>query len=182
MNTSTDRGAHSSASFNTWVTALAKQHARRLARIARREGLEGVDALDAVQDTLFTFATHENARALIGDEDGSSRMLTTMLRNTARNARRRHHRVRPHDGWDDDAPAALDGTSTDEIVARAELHAQLGGCLATLSLVQRSVVKLRVFEELSGDEVAAQLAIDSSHVAVLLYRAKKSLAECMGAR
>ncbi|MBS2016487.1 MAG: sigma-70 family RNA polymerase sigma factor [Deltaproteobacteria bacterium] len=57
----------------------------------------------------------------------------------------------------------------------------LGGCLESLNRVQRDVVTLRMLEELSGEEVAEQLALEPGHVAVLLYRAKKSLAPCLTA-
>ena len=47
--------------------------------------------------------------------------------------------------------------------------------------VHRHVVTLRVLEELSGDETAAELGLTAGHVAVLLHRARKQLERCMQA-
>ena len=167
--------------FADWVTALARRHARRLARIARSEGLTGPEALDAVQDALLTFTFHADVQKLEGDDQGGAKMLTVMVRNAARNARRRHHRAQPHDSWDDESTGSSSACSSiEDLVAQAEQHALVRGCLDTLNKVQRDVVTLRMLEELSGEEVAEQHALESSHVAVLLYRAKKKLARCLG--
>ena len=168
--------------FADWLTRLTRQHARHLALVARGEGLDGSEALDAVQDALITFTLRPDAHHLRGDDESGAKLLTVMVRNAARNARRRHHRARPHDVWDDESTLTSETSSAEDLVAQAELHALLGGCLDTLNRVQRDVVMLRMLEELSGEEVAAQLALDSGHVAVLLFRAKKSLARCLTAQ
>jgi RNA polymerase sigma-70 factor (ECF subfamily) len=53
------------------------------------------------------------------------------------------------------------------------------GCLDHLGKLQRAVVSLRMLDEVAGEDVAAMLGLPSSHVAVLLHRAKQSLRTCM---
>ena len=164
-----------------WVAGLARAHASRLAAVARREGLTAADALDAVQDAFHTLIARPDAEALRDKPDDAARLLATIVRNAARNARRRHHRARPHVDVDSEALSA-DGTQPDIALDRAETSAQLAGCMASLGDVHRSVVTLRVLEELSGDEAARELGLTSGHVAVLLHRARKQLEQCMQQR
>jgi len=142
-----------------WIASLARDHATRLAAVARREGLAPADALDAVQDALHALIARPDAHALRDRPDQAARALAAIVRNAARNARRRHHRAKPH----------------------VETQAQLAGCLAGLAELHRSVVTLRVLEELSGDEAARALGLTAGHVAVLLHRARKQLERCMSA-
>jgi RNA polymerase sigma-70 factor (ECF subfamily) len=160
-----------------WIAGLARAHASRLAAVARREGLTAADALDAVQDAFHTLLARADADALRDRPDDAARMLVAIVRNAARNARRRHHRARPHVGVDD-----LAATDTpDAALARAETTAKVAGCMASLGDIHRSVVTLRVLEELSGDEAARELGLTPGHVAVLLHRARKQLEQCMTA-
>jgi RNA polymerase sigma-70 factor, ECF subfamily len=155
-----------------WVATLAKGHARRLAAIARREGLSAADARDAVQDALHAVV----ARGALRDRpDDAARVLAAIVRNAARNARRRHHRAKPHV----DVELATEEPAPDAVLDAAETRAQLAGCMAGLAELHRSVVTLRVLEELSGDEAARALGLTPGHVAVLLHRARKQLAQCM---
>jgi len=158
-----------------WVGGLARDHARRLAAVARREGLPPADALDAVQDALCSLVARDDARALRDRPDDAARVLVSIVRNTARNARRRHHRARPHV----DVELASDSPAPDAALDASETHAQLAGCMAGLADLHRSVVTLRVLEELSGEQAAHALGLTPSHVAVLLHRARKQLARCM---
>src|SRR5208282_4631019 len=132
-------------SFHGWVTDLVHQHRGRLARVVRREGVRADDALDCVQEAFLSFLNLAQARLLVGRPEDSARMLTILARNIARNRRRRHDYARPH--LVDDAVVqalASDATSADEVVAAAEQHALLLGCMATLHEVQRAVVRLRL--------------------------------------
>jgi RNA polymerase sigma-70 factor (ECF subfamily) len=160
-----------------WVAGLARDHASRLAAVARREGLAPADALDAVQDALHALIARDDARALRDRPDDAARVLVAIVKNAARNARRRHHRAKPH--LDVELASAEPGP--DAAFAAAETHAQLAGCMAGLAELHRSVVTLRVLEELSGDEAARALGLSPGHVAVLLHRARKQLAHCMAA-
>ena len=158
-----------------WVAGLAREHAGRLAAVARREGLTAADALDAVQDAFQTLIARPDAEELKQKPDEAARLLAAIVRNAARNARRRHHRAKPHV----EVELASDAAPPDRALEQAETHAQLAGCLADLADLHRNVVTLRVLEELSGDEAARALGLTPGHVAVLLHRARKQLEQCM---
>jgi RNA polymerase sigma-70 factor (ECF subfamily) len=161
-----------------WVAGLARDHAGKLAAIARHEGLEPADALDVVQDAFHTLLQRPEVTALRAHPDDAARVLAAIVRNAARNARRRHHRARPH------VDVAELGLATgepapDAVLAEAETAAQLAGCMARLGEVHRHVIALRVLEELSGHEAARALGVTPGHVAVLLHRARAQLEACM---
>jgi len=161
-----------------WIAGLARDHATGLASVARREGLTAADALDAVQDAFHTLLARPDAEALRDRPAEAARLLVAIVRNAARNARRRHHRARPHVDVDD-AGLVTAQTPPDAALDHAETRAQLAGCMASLGDIHRSVVTLRVLEELSGDEAAHELGLTAGHVAVLLHRARKQLERCM---
>lgn len=161
-----------------WVAGLARDHAGQLAAIARREGVGAIDALDLVQDAFHTFLQRPEAGALRDRPDEAARLLATIVRNAARNARRRHHRARPHVELAE-AELAGSGPGPEAALGHAETTAQLAGCLARLGDVHRHVITLRVLEELSGEEAARALGVTPGHVAVLLHRARKQLEACM---
>jgi len=112
---------------------------------------------------------------LRADPDAAARTLAAMVRNGARNLRRRHYNARPHD----DVELTAETPSPIDELDRATTVAQLEGCMAALGDTHRHVVTLRVLEELSGDEAARELGVTPGHVAVLLHRARKQLERCM---
>jgi RNA polymerase sigma-70 factor (ECF subfamily) len=163
-----------------WVAGLARAYADKLAAVARREGVGAEDALDVVQDAFHTFLRRPESERLRDKPDEAARLLGTIVRNAARNARRRHHRARPHvevSEVDLPSPAA----SAADTLDRAETTAQLVGCMARLGDIHRHVITLRVLEELSGEQAASALGVTPSHVAVLLHRARKQLEACLEA-
>jgi RNA polymerase sigma-70 factor (ECF subfamily) len=166
--------------FLEWVTRLVHTHRGRLYRLARREGLREEDALDCVQDAFHTFLLLPQARQLVESSDDSIKLLSALVRNHARNRRRRHEVARPHDSDDESlAQLAAEALSVDELIAQAQDFALMVGCLDHLGKLQRAVVSLRMLDEVTGEDVAAMLGLPSSHVAVLLHRAKQSLRTCM---
>src|SRR5689334_671811 len=84
-----------------WVSHLARDHAGRLAGFARREGAGAADALDVVQDAFHTLLARPDIAALREKPDDAARVLSVIVRNAARNLRRRHYRSRPHDDVDE---------------------------------------------------------------------------------
>ena len=96
----------------------------RWVAVARAEGLDAQDAIECVQDGLCTvlrgFSTEEVRvpHARLGG------YIARVVRNAARNGRRRHHRSRTHlplEGVElvDDLP------SSEDLVQRAEEHVRL---------------------------------------------------------
>jgi RNA polymerase sigma-70 factor, ECF subfamily len=176
-------GSPARAAFLAWVTRLVHDHRASLARIARGEGLGPEDAFDAVQEAFHSFLTLPQARSLVDEPDQSRKLLVVLTRNVARNRRRLHAVARPHTS----EPGALEAlpagaASVEDSIQAAEEQLRLAGCLATLAEVQRSVVTLRMLDDVPGEDVAHMLGITPGHVAVLLHRAKASLLDCMTAR
>jgi RNA polymerase sigma-70 factor, ECF subfamily len=166
--------------FLEWATRLVHTHRARLYRLARREGLRAEDSLDCVQDAFHTFLLLPQARQLVESADDSIKLLSVLVRNHARNRRRRHEIARPHDSGDETlALLTAEAPPVDELIAQAEDFALMIGCLDHLGKLQRAVVALRMLDEVAGEDVAAMLELPPSHVAVLLHRAKQNLRSCM---
>jgi RNA polymerase sigma-70 factor (ECF subfamily) len=146
--------------FLAWVTRLVHEHRARLARTARAEGLGPEDAFDAVQEAFHSFLTLPQAKRLVDEPDQSRKLLIVLTRNVARNRRRLHAVARPH-ASDTQVVQALPaaGRSVEEMVESAEQQLRLAGCLATLADIQRSVVTLRMLDEIPGEDVARTLGI-----------------------
>jgi RNA polymerase sigma-70 factor (ECF subfamily) len=162
------------------VSRLVHTHRQRLYRLARREGLREEDALDCVQDAFHTYLLLPQARQLVESNVDSLRLLSVLVRNHARNRRRKHEIARPHDSGDETlAHVAAEELPPDGLIAQAEDFALMIGCLETLGKLQRAVVSLRMLDEVAGEDVAAMLGLPPAHVAVLLHRAKQSLRSCM---
>ena len=166
--------------FLEWVTRLVHTHRGRLYRVARREGLRDEDSLDCVQDAFHTFLVLPQARQLVESNDDSLKLLSVLVRNHARNRRRRHEIARPHDSGDETlAVLTADAPPVDALIAQAQDFALMIGCLDHLAKLQRAVVSLRMLDEVAGEDVSAMLGLPPSHVAVLLHRAKHNLRSCM---
>ena len=151
-----------------------------LAAVARSEGLTPEDAVDCVQEGLCTIIDLVRAGELERGRDPAP-VLSTIVRNAARNHRRRHFRSRPHDEIDAHELPDRKLVFPDELVARAVEQLRLRACVAELCEIQRAVVTLRMLDERPGEDVADLLGITKNHAAVLLHRAKSSLRACMTA-
>src|SRR5690606_34623379 len=109
------------------------------AALARREGLSPQDAIDCVQEALCQLLTlaQRGAVPVVFEQWGP--YLAGMVRNGARNRRRRHAVARPHQDFES-LSLSGDAVPTDEMVAQAEQHIRLRACVADLCDVQRAVV------------------------------------------
>jgi RNA polymerase sigma-70 factor, ECF subfamily len=165
--------------FVGWISTLARTHTRSLAAGAVREGLTRVEAIDAVQEAFTTLLGIPQARELSLDDEGAGRLMTVLVRNAARNIRRRRHRSRTQLGLEGAMEIPADAPSVDALLAAAEEHVALLGCVNQLAEIQRLVVTMRALEELSPEEVARTLGLARGHIAVLLHRAKRALADCI---
>lgn len=166
------------AHFTGWVNKLAQEHTHALIKVAQREGLNAFDALDAAQEAFHTFLQLPQARSLVEHDEDAQKLLAVIVRNAARNMRRRHFRAAEHVPVDPEqlnAPAP----SVDELMIEAEQHVQLLGCITRLNEVQRQVVTLRLLQEVQLPQVAQTLDLEPNHIAVLLYRAKQALQRCI---
>lgn len=157
---------------------ITRSERARLVRVAQREGLGAEDALDAVHDALTTFLHLAMTDALPADPTTYAGFMVTTVRNAARNGRRLHRNAKPHASIEREEPEA--STEIPEaLVAEAEEHVRLRGCVDRLCDTQKAVVTLRMLEEHDGEDVAETLGISRGHVDVLLHRAKRALRACM---
>lgn len=164
------------------ITRVVHANRARLCRVARGEGLSPADAVDAVQDAFVSLLALPQARLALEAPAEATNLLVALTRNIARNRRRLHAVARPHERTDATLEALpADDVAVDDLLDRAEETVRLHGCLRQLADLQRSVVTLRMLDEVAGEDVARTLAITPGHVAVLLHRAKASLASCMSA-
>lgn len=157
------------------LTQVVREHRLALVAIARAEGLGPEDAVDSVHDAFCTFL---NAGAAVGGKGGAPLLLAAMVRNAARNKRRRHHLARSH-GPLDGADLPVVKPEGEARVEHAEDCLRLRSCVDRLGASQREVVLMRLLEEWPGEDVAAALGLTRGHVDVLLHRAKASLLSCM---
>src|SRR4029077_12737187 len=105
---------------------------------ARSEGMSPEDAVDCVQEALCTLLELAQREPLSFDRDDGRAMLVTIVRNVARNRRRRHFVARPHQDIDGvELPDTMAGA--DEAIARAEEHVRLRACVEELCAIQRAV-------------------------------------------
>jgi RNA polymerase sigma-70 factor, ECF subfamily len=84
-------------------------------------------SLRVVQDAFQTFLLLPQARTLVERSKDSASLLGVLVRNAARNMRRRHHRALPHEPLEDEPNLAAEDVSVDEAIERAEDHLRLLG-------------------------------------------------------
>jgi RNA polymerase sigma-70 factor, ECF subfamily len=161
------------------LTRVIGAHRGSLAAVARAEGASPEDAVDCVQEGLCTLLDLARRDALALDDEGTIAMLAVIVRNVARNRRRRHFRARPHEDLEAAERADREQPGADEAIAKAEEHVRLRACVEELCAIQKAVVTLRMLEERPGEDVASALGISPGYVAVLLHRAKRELHACM---
>jgi RNA polymerase sigma-70 factor (ECF subfamily) len=162
------------------LSRLVRLSRGALASVARSEGMSPEDAVDCVQEALCTLLELAQRDAAPLEGDDARAMLVAIVRNVARNRRRRHFLARPHDeiaSIESRTPDA--GPPADDAIARAEDHVRLRACVEELCAIQKAVVTLRLLEEQPGEDVASALGITPAYVAVLLHRAKRELRACM---
>ena len=147
--------------------------------MATREGLSAEEALECVQDALCTWLARRTLEPS-QQADTLTATLKHMVRNAARNWRRRHRRLKPHSPIDATQEPAADTADAERLLDAAEESLRLQVCVAELREVERAVISLRLLEERSGEDVAQVLGLTRAHVDVLVHRAKATLRTCMG--
>lgn len=160
------------------LSSLVLQHRAALVSVAMREGVLAEEALECVQDALCTWLLARQREP----EPAHSEWIATlkrMVRNAARNGRRRHHRLRPHVPIDDTQLAVATRQGAEQLLDAAETSLRLKVCVSQLREVERAVVTLRLLEERSGEDVSQLLGLSRAHVDVLVHRAKLTLRACM---
>jgi RNA polymerase sigma-70 factor (ECF subfamily) len=160
------------------LARLVREQRVVLIAAAVAEGLSAEEALECVQDALCTWLAR-SAREPAEAYPAALPLLRHMIRNTARNFRRRHRRLKPHRPLDLEVELASSESNAEALLAGAEASLRLHACVAELREVERAVIALRLLEERSGEDVAQALGLSRSHVDVLVHRAKLTLRACM---
>jgi RNA polymerase sigma-70 factor, ECF subfamily len=152
-------------------TAIYERHSTDAWRTAYRILRDQHAAADCVQETFLAVMTLSTASPI---RDWRGLVVSIAARRALDALRSRCRSQRRNAGVDLTKLPGL-GVSPEETVATAELADQLRRAIAQLPVQQAEVFCLRCFSEMSHREIANELALEESHVGVLLYRARQAL-------
>jgi len=113
--------------------------------LARSQGVCPEEALECVQDALCTWLVQRRR----GPQPALLASLKLMVKNAARNGRRRHHRLRPLLTLDTLEIAQAEADA-EQVLSATETLLRLQVCVAQLREMERAVVGLRLLEERSA--------------------------------
>lgn len=131
---------------------------------------------DLVQEILIkAYSAIPSFKA--GDRRAVRSWLFTVAENTLRDAYKRVQAARRDPKREVPVHSRIAGASTtpSQGVSRDEERDRFLRVLAKLPEAHREIIRLRLYEHLSTEEVAARLGISPKNVAVRLVRAKKAL-------
>ena len=113
-----------------------------------------------------------------------STWLWTIARHTALDHLRKKKEVLVFDSSDGDTSAPSVWETLESPLSNAETlliesleEQRIQNCMASLSLSEREILGLRIFSELSYEEIAQQLGAPIGTVKTMIYRAKQKLME-----
>jgi RNA polymerase sigma-70 factor, ECF subfamily len=124
---------------------------------------------DLLQETYYRFY---RAGAVHETESHRRNSLFCIATNLARDAHRRGH-----DKHHVELPASL--AAQDNVASRAEGKTDLAKAMAQLKPVQREMLWLAYAQGSSHNEIAETLGVKASSVKILLFRARKKLADLL---
>lgn len=177
-------------------SALAEAFAQHRARLYRMLQFRidprlrvRLDADDVLQDAYLAAA--QRLRHFEGESGASLFVWLRMIaQQTLLDAQRRHYGAQARNAKREVALQGSDGTSTTsslaarlvgqltsptQAVRRAELSAQLIAALDQMDTIDRDVLALRHFEELTNQEVALELGIEQKAASIRYVRALRRL-------
>ena len=107
--------------------------------------------------------------------------LCAVARNNILNQFRRHNYKMVDDYNEDELDLLSDGNETNPLAAliEQEVTAKVEECIALLPPLQREVVVLRKFQELSYQEISIVTGAEVNVVKARLHRARRSLARSL---
>ena len=148
--------------------ALYEQHSATVWKVAWRILRDWNATADCVQETFLSVMSSLPAQPV---REWEALLVSVAVRralNQLRDRARRRSLAGAEEVW------AI-GPSPEQAVAAAELAERLREALANLPDRQAEIFCLRVFQEMSYQEIAEQLGLDETHVGVLLHRARQNL-------
>jgi RNA polymerase sigma-70 factor (ECF subfamily) len=162
--------------------AMVRLHGTRLLAVARRFTHNEQDAQDILQSAYLS------AFRALSDFEGACQLSTWLHRIVVNTAlmRIRSRRRRPEEPIEALLPVFQEdghhveqfsdwSTPADQLIERKQTRAFVRQCIDTLPENYRVVLMLRDIEELSTQDVAAQLGLTMSAVKVRLHRARQAL-------
>jgi len=166
------------------IREVVDQHARRIYRAARGLGFPPSDAEDLAQEVFLTFLEtldRFEGRSSVGT------WLFGILHHKAQERRRSHAREDSTSAVEEAFEKRFDvegawlqpPVEADRLVESRETGEVLRDCLEGLPAQQREVFQLRQVDELSAADVARIVGCTTSHVGVLLHRARLRLRACL---
>lgn len=157
------------------LEALCRRHAPRVERLASHLLSNPEDADDAAQESLAKLCTR--LRQFRGDSQFST-WLHRLVVNTCRDATERQ-RLRRCEPLLEDSRVSL-GPDPARCAALAELRAELGEKLATLSAAQAQVVVLKDGLDWSFEEISSASGMPVGTAKCYAHRARNALRERLG--
>jgi RNA polymerase sigma-70 factor (ECF subfamily) len=162
--------------------ALALAHRRAAYLLALQLLGNREDALDAAQDALLRFFTTLDR---FHPDQPVRPWLFSIVRNRCRDMLRRG-RVRKSEPLESDEerwrPELVDGQADPHRDAeQAELRRRVFAALGRLGGDHREILVLRDYQDLSYEEIAEVLGVPRGTVMSRLHRARKALAQALGA-
>ena len=157
----------------SWTEMVA--HRSYLVRFAQRRLRDPLLAEDAVHDV---FEAVLSGRATFAGRAALRSWLTAVLKNKIVDTVRRSAGTDSLDDADDESGALAvecPRPRPDEIAEQQQLLARVLARIEALSPGLRDVMRLRVLEEQSTDEVCRTLGISEDNLFVRLHRARKQL-------
>lgn len=148
--------------------ALYERHSATLWKVAWRILREWDATADCVQETFLAVMSSQPAEPV---RDWEALLVSVAVRRALNQLRDRARR-RSSAGAEE---VRSRGPSPEQTIVAAELAERLREALANLPDRQAEIFCLRVFQEMSYQEIAEQLGVDETHVGVLLHRARQNL-------
>jgi RNA polymerase sigma-70 factor, ECF subfamily len=156
--------------------AIVRQYGPLVWQTAYRLLANDADAADCYQETFISALEFVRRGRVVNWPAFLQRLATTRAVDLLRRRARERRRSEAPAEWDL-VPSSLSGPV--ERVEAAELAGRLREALAQLPERQAEVFCLRCVNELSYEEIAAELAISVNAVGVSLYRARARLSELL---
>ena len=165
-------------------TTLLKQYDHKISRLTLKITRDPDEAADALQDTFL------KAYANLALFRGHSRFYTWLARIAVNEAltRLRRQNTNRHASLDDEVTPYLVRDrrhDPEQAYARSEMRDIVSGAIEALDPGLQRVLLLRYLEELSSEEIAAEMGLSVPAVKSRLMRARtrlrRSLSACLGA-
>ena len=157
------------------VAALAKEHAPLLYRVAFSVVRSATEAEDVMQETFLRALQH---RRKLKEVDCARAWLLRVVWNLSMDRKRRVPAFQLDEKFA--MVIASQEVSADQRITDAEDLARVLAAMDKLPKLERSVLLLTAFEELSVTEIATALGKSASSVRSLTYRAREHLQQRLG--